>query len=107
MLYIRKNEYNSFTFTVTNCDGTDYDFSKSTVKFIVKKTSHTEDALAILQGEIANSEVNSLMFDFSAAETKDLEEGSYVMALKEYRERDINRELWNDNCKVVKGSFNG
>lgn len=106
MQYIRKGEYNSFTFTVTNCDGSDYDFSNSTVKFLVKKTAHTEDALAILSGEISNSTTNTLMYEYTAAETADLEEGEYVMAIKEFKDGDINRELWNDNCKVVKGSFN-
>lgn len=105
MQYIKKKEYNSFMFSVTNSDGTDYDFSASTVKFIVKKGEEYEDNTAVLSAAIDNSPTCNLMFDFKANETADIPVGEYIMAIKEFKAGGVNRELWSDKCKVVKGVF--
>ena len=105
MQYIQAKQYNSFTFTLENCDGTPVDLSAATVKFIVKKTRNTPDTDAVLSGEIVNSNTNILMFEFDATET-DIAEGSYVIGLKIFKSDDKNLEVYSDDCKVVKGVFN-
>lgn len=105
MQYIQVKQYNSFTFELENCDGTPVDLSATTAKFIVKKSRNTPDEDAVLTGQIVNSDTNIIMFEFDATET-DIVEGSYVMALKLFRDDDKNDEVWSDDVKVVKGVFN-
>lgn len=104
MQYINKNEYNSFTFTLTECNGDPVDLSESTVKFIVKKDNQTEDSNAVMTGTIANSDTNIIMFEFNATESNILE-GQYVGALKIFKTGGINKEVWSDKFTVVKGVF--
>lgn len=104
MQYIQVKQYNSFEFTLTNPDGTAVDLSAATAKFIVKKSKNTPDEDAILSKQIVNSDTNMIMFEFDATET-DLQEGSYVMALKIFKSNNKNDEVWSDDCKVVKGVF--
>lgn len=105
MQYIQVKQYNSFTFTLTNCDGTPVDLSSATVKFIVKKTRNTPDTDAILTSQLVNPNTNILMFEFDATETN-IAEGQYVMGLKIFKANDKNEEVFSDDVKVVKGVFN-
>ena len=104
MQYINKNQYNSFTFELTECDGSATDLSEATVKFIVKKSKTTEDDNAIMAGSVVNSDTNIIMFEFNASES-DVEEGNYVGALKIFKTGDINTEVWSDDFRVVRGVF--
>lgn len=104
MQYINKNEYNSFTFTLTECNGNPVDLSQTTVKFIVKKDNKTEDDNAVMAGSIVNSTTNILVFEFNA-DNSNIQEGQYVCALKTFKTGGINKEVWSDKCTVVKGVF--
>lgn len=105
MQYIQQKQYNSFTFTLTNCDGSAMDLSAATVKFIVKKTRNTPDSDAVLTGQFVNPDTNILMYEFDATETN-IAEGQYVMGLKIFKSDDKNEEVFSDDVKVVKGVFN-
>ena len=105
MRYIQIKQYNSFTFTLENCDGTPVDLSAATAKFIVKKSRNTPDTDAVLSGQIVNSDTNIIMYEFDATET-DIQEGTYVGALKIFKADDKNDEVWSDDFKAVKGVFN-
>ena len=76
MQYIRKANKASFTFELTNCDGTPVDLSTSTLKFIVKKNKTDEDSTAVLSGEVDNSTTNIVSFEFTAQQTDLLNEGA-------------------------------
>lgn len=106
MQYIRKSNKASFTFELTNCDGSPVDLSESTVKFIVKKNKTDQDSSAILSSEISNSETNIISFEFDSTMTSPLTEGEYFMAIKIVKENHMDDEVWNDNCKVVREVFN-
>ena len=106
MQYIRKANYSTFTFELTNADGSPVDLSNKTVKFIVKKEKTDDDSLAILSQSIENSETNIVMFQFDATQTAELQEGKYFMAIKIFDDKHMNDELWSDDVKVVRGVFN-
>lgn len=106
MQYIRKSSFASFTFELTNCDGSPVDLSNKTVKFIMKGSKDEDDTRSRLSSEIANSDTNIVKFQFDATETKNLVEGNYVLALKIYTDSQMNDEVWNDDCKVISGVFN-
>jgi hypothetical protein len=106
MQYIRKSNYASFTFELTNSDGSPLDLSNKTARFILKKEKTDEDQTAVLSQEIVNSDTNIVSFQFDATKTAPLIEGQYYAALKIYTETNMNDEVWNDDCKVVRGVFN-
>lgn len=106
MQYIRKANYSTFTFELTNADGSPVDLSNKTVKFIVKKEKSDDDDMAILSQSIKNSDTNIVMFQFDATQTANLAEGKYFMAIKLFADTNMNDELWNDDVKVVRGVFN-
>ena len=105
MLYIRKSNKFGLTFEITNCDGSEYDLSASTLKFIVKKSKEDPDGTAVLSSEVVNSSTNVVTFQFDATQTN-LDIGNYVAAIKEFKDNNLNNELWNDNIQVVKEVFN-
>ena len=104
MQYIRKSNYCSFTFELTNCDGSPVDLSNKTVKFIVKNKG-ANDERPQLSSEIKNSDTNIVKFQFDATQTANIPNGDYVMAVKIYTETNMNDEVWNDDCRVVSGVF--
>lgn len=106
MQYIRKANYSTFTFELTNADGSPVDLSNKTVKFIVKKEKSDDDDMAILSQSYENSDTNIVMFQFDATQTANLAEGKYFMAIKLFADTNMNDELWNDDVKVVRGVFN-
>lgn len=106
MQYIRKSNFASFTFELTNCDGSPVDLSNKTVKFIMKGSKDEDDARSRLSSEIENSDTNIVEFQFDATQTKNLVEGNYILALKIYTDSQMNDEVWNDDCKVISGVFN-
>lgn len=106
MEYITLANEKNFTFELTNCDGSPVDLSTSTVKFILKENKLDDDARAILSGEYINSDTNIISFQFDAEQTKRLTEGKHYAALKIFREGNLNEEVWNDDVKVVRGTFN-
>lgn len=106
MQYIRKSNKFSLTFEITNCDGSQYDLSQSTLKFIVKKSKEDPDETAVLSSEVVNSDTNIITFQFDATQTN-IDVGDYVGAIKEFKANNLNSELWNDNIQVVKEVFNG
>lgn len=105
MQYIRKSNKFSLTFEITNCDGSQYDLSQSTLRFIVKKSKEDPDETAVLSSEVVNSDTNIITFQFDATQTN-LDVGNYVGAIKEFKDNNLNSELWNDNIQVVKEVFN-
>lgn len=105
MIYIRKANKFSLTFELTNCDGSQYDLSDSTLKFIVKRNKDDQDTMAVLSSEVVNSDTNIVTFQFDATQTN-LDIGNYVVAIKEFKDNNLNSELWNDNLQVVKEVFN-
>lgn len=105
MQYIRKANKASFTFELTNCDGTPVDLSTSTLKFIVKKNKTDEDSTAVLSGEVDNSTTNIVSFEFTAQQTDLLNEGEYFIAIKIVKPDHMDDEVWNDNLKVVREVF--
>lgn len=106
MQYIRKANKASFTFELTNCDGTPVDLSESTLKFIVKKNKIDEDSSAILSSQVENSDTNIVTFQFTSEDTALLTEGDYFVAIKIVKENHMDDEVWNDNLKVVREVFN-
>ena len=106
MQYIRKANKASFTFELTNCDGSAVDLSASTLKFIVKKNKSDDDSLAILSSQIVNSDTNIVSFEFTAEQTAVLTEGNYFIAIKIVKADHMDDEVWNDNLKVVREVFN-
>lgn len=106
MQYIRKANKASFTFELTNCDGSAVDLSESTLKFIVKKNKIDQDSSAILSAQSVNSETNIVSFEFTAEQTATLTEGDYFVAIKIVKDNHMDDEVWNDNLKVVREVFN-
>lgn len=106
MQYIRKGNYATFTFELTNCDGSPVDLSDKTVEFIVKKEKIDSDENAVLHQSYQNSDTNIVSFQFDATQTSPLNEGQYFMAVKIFTENNMNDEVWNDDCKVTRGVFN-
>lgn len=107
MQYITKHGYASFTFELTNCDASPLELSKLTAKFIVKRSASDSDDDCVLFGEYVNPETNIISFQFNADETGALLEGNYVCALKLFSENKMNKEIWSDELRVVRGVFNG
>lgn len=105
MQYIRKANKATFTFELTNCDGTPVDLSEATVKFIVKKNKSDTDSQAILSSQIVNSDTNILYFSFNSQQTDPLTEGDYFVAIKIVKADHMDDEVWNDNLKVVREVF--
>lgn len=106
MEYITLANEKNFTFELTNCDGSPVDLSTSTVKFIVKESKLDDDLRAVLSGEYVNPDTNILSFQFDAEQTKVLTEGKCYAALKIFRDGNLNEEVWNDEVKIVRGTFN-
>lgn len=106
MEYITLANEKNFTFELTNCDGSPVDLSTSTVKFILKENKLDDDVRAILSGEYVNSDTNILSFQFDAEQTKRLNECKHYAALKIFRDGNLNEEVWNDEVKIVRGTFN-
>lgn len=106
MQYIRKSNGASFTFELTNCDGSAVDLSTSTLKFIVKKNKEDIDSAAVLSSQVVNPTTNIVSFQFTATQTSSLNIGDYFMAIKVIKENDMDDEVWNDNCRVVQEVFN-
>ena len=107
MEYITVANEKNFTFELTNCDGSPVDLSTSTVKFILKESKQDDDVRAVLSGEYVNSDTNILSFQFDADQTKALTDGKkYYAGLKIFRDGNLNEEVWNDEVKVVRGTFN-
>ena len=106
MQYIRKANKASFTFELTNCDGSTVDLSESTLKFIVKKNKIDQDSTAVLSSQVVNSETNIVSFEFTAEQTAALTEGDYFVAIKIVKDNHMDDEVWNDNLKVVREVFN-
>ena len=105
MQYIRKANKASFTFELTNCDGTPVDLSTSTLKFIVKKNKSDDDSSAVLSDQVVESDTNIISFEFTAEQTAQLNEGDYFMAIKIVKANHMDDEVWNDNLKVVREVF--
>lgn len=101
---VRSNIYNP-TFTLTECDGSAVDLSTSTVKFIVKKNKDDLDSNALLSKEYVNSDTNILQFEFTSSETKNLQAGNCICALKIYRDGGKDEEVWSDEGIIEKGVF--
>ena len=106
MQYIRIANQASFTFELTNCDGSPVDLSSSTLKFIVKKNKTDEDTNYILFSQVENSDTNIVSFEFTAEETASLLEGEYYIAIKIVKENHMDDEVWNDKLKIVREVFN-
>lgn len=105
MQYITINNKKSFTFAITDADGSPTILSEATVKFIIKKDKNALDTTAILSGQYVNPATNILMFEFDATDTEILEEGVYSCALKIFRPENMNEEVWADEVTVLKGVF--
>ena len=106
MQYIRKANKASFTFELTNCDGSPVDLSGATLKFIVKKKKEDEDSSAVLSSEVVNPDTNIVSFEFTSEDTAPLTEGDYFVAIKIVRASHMDDEVWSDNLKVVREVFN-
>lgn len=106
MQYIRIANKASFTFELTNCDGSPVDLSEATLKFIVKRNKIDEDSAAILASQVDNSETNIVSFEFTSEDTAALTEGNYFVAIKIVKDNHMDDEVWNDNLKVVREVFN-
>ena len=107
MQHIVKNNLYNPTFTLTNCDGSALDLSKSTVKFILKSDKSDNDDSALLRGEYVNLDTNTFQFEFTATQTSGLPIGKAIGALKIYRDGDKNEEIWSDEYIITEGVFNG
>ena len=105
MQYIRKSNKATFTFELTNCDGTPVDLSETVAKFIVKQNKADADSSAVLSAQIENSDTNILYFGFNAQQTDPITEGDYFVALKLVKDDHMDDEVWNDNLKVVREVF--
>ena len=106
MEYIRKGSYATFEFELTDGDGNPIDLSYVTVKFIVKKNRSDDDGAAVLSDEIENSPTHRIMFQFDATEIENINDGDYYVALKMFKENDLNDEIWNDKLRIEKETFN-
>lgn len=106
MQYIKKANYASFRFILTNSDGSPVDLSQATLGFIVKKNKFDDDTMAILSAEIENSDTNDVLFQFDATVTAPLEVGEYFAALKIFKTNNLNDEVWSDKVRVTKETFN-
>lgn len=106
MQYIRIANEASFTFELTNCDGSPVDLSSATLKFVVKKNKIDDDQDAVLSDESVNSDSNIVSFQFTSQQTAGLSEGNYFVAIKIVKANHMDDEVWNDKLKVVREVFN-
>lgn len=108
MDHLNINNYFSKSFELFENDNrTPLDCSALTIKYIVKKNRKEEDSAALLSAQFVNPDSNLLLFEFTANQTADLEEGVYLQALKIFRENGKNEEVWADQLCVERGIFNG
>lgn len=106
MQYIRKSSFASFTFELTNCDGSPVDLSNSRVLFAFKQNREDDDSIAILSKSYENSTTNIVSFEFTAEETKNINVDKGYLALKIYVPSGNHDEVWNDEVKIIKGVLN-
>lgn len=106
MQHITKRNLYTLEVELTNCDGSAVDLSTSTVKFILKRKKSDSDSQALLSYEYTNPSTNSLLFEFDAVQTGNLEVGDAIGAIKIYRANDKDEELWSDEYIIEEGVFN-
>ena len=108
MLYIKKASVFSLSFQLFQVDGlTPLDCSDLIIKFIIKKEKSDTDTDCVLPIQtFENPDTNLLLVQYLASQTAQLDEGSYIGALKVFRANSVNEEIWSSPIEVKKGVFN-
>lgn len=103
------NQNNLFTQTLElyqEDNRTPLDCSNATFVFMIKKDRSDPDDQAVLPPiTYEKPDTNILCFEYTAPQMNLLDPGVYIMALKIYREDDMNEELWIDQLTIEKGVF--
>ena len=109
MDHLNKHNYFSKTFELFEKDGrTPLDLSDTTVRYIIKKSKSDADSEALLPvKEYVHPDTNILLFEYTALETADLLPGTYIQALKLFRDNHKDEEVWVDTLRIEEGVFHG
>lgn len=110
MLYITQGNTEQFTCgPIETADREPVDLSAATVKMIIKSSLDDPDTAAVFVQEIEHPDSNIVLFALTAAQTRAIEVGQYIMGIKIIwdGEDGLEREIKRENVTVSKGVFNG
>lgn len=101
MQTITRNCGETFTFEMTKDDLTPIELDGITrVRFLIKKK---DSGTVAIDKEILAPESNIVLFQLDSTETRSIDIGRYIGALKIYRENNMDTEIWNDEFNVING----